>query len=148
MRPAPRRGLTSSADGQARAIGEGFADALAVGYLHDLGYAPADDEDPFAVGAYVSGNGSRGIRNYSMAASPLNYSDVQGYDGSGAGGPHDDGEIWAAVNYEIRQALVAKYPHGRPPTLDRARLRRASGRARNGDHGPGARRVPRRRGGR
>ena len=103
-------GLTSSADGQARAIGEGFADALAVGYLHDLGYAPADDEDPFTVGAYVSGNGLRGIRNYSMAASPLNYSDVRGYDGSGAGGPNDDGEIWAAVNYDIRQALVDKYP--------------------------------------
>ena len=103
-------GLTSTADGQARAVGEGFADALAVGYLHDLGYAPADDEGPFTIGAYVSGNGSRGIRNYSMAASPLNYSNVQGYDGSGGNGPHDDGEIWAAVNHDIRQALVAKYP--------------------------------------
>jgi extracellular elastinolytic metalloproteinase len=103
-------GLTSSPDGQARAIAEGFADAAAVAYLHDLGYAPADDEDPFTVGAYVSGNRARGIRNYSMAASPLNYSNVQGYDGSGANAPHDDGEIWAAVNYDIRQALVAKYP--------------------------------------
>jgi extracellular elastinolytic metalloproteinase len=103
-------GLTSSTDGQARAIGEGFADVAAVAYLHDLGYAPADDEDPFTIGAYVSGNGSRGVRNYSMAASPLNYSNVQGWDGSGRNAPHDDGEIWAAVNYEIRQALVAKYP--------------------------------------
>ena len=103
-------GLTSTADGQARAIGEGFADAAAAGYLHDLGYAPADDEDPFAIGAYVSGNRVRGVRNFSMAASPLNYSNVQGYDGSGRGAPHDDGEIWAAVTYELREALVAKYP--------------------------------------
>ena len=110
VRAGAAGGFTGSADGQARAIGEGLADVVAVGYLHDLGYAPADDEDPFAVGAYVSGNGSRGIRNYSMAASPLNYSDVQGYDGSGGNAPHDDGEIWAAVNYDIRQALVAKYP--------------------------------------
>ena len=136
-------GLTSTADGQARAIGEGFADALAVGYLHDLGYAPADDEDPFTVGAYVSGNGSRGIRNYSMAASPLNYSNVQGYDGSG-------GERTARRRRDLGGGQPrhpagpgGEVPRGRPPTLGPARIRRATGRAGHGDHGSGARRVPR-----
>ena len=106
----PATGLTSAADGQARAIGEGFSDLAAVEYLHEYGYAPADNEDPFTIGAYVTGNGQRGVRNYSMAQSPLNYSNVQGYDGSGGASPQDDGEIWAAVNHDIRQALLAKYP--------------------------------------
>ena len=103
-------GLTSTPDGQALAIGEGFADSAAVAYLHDHGYAPADDEDAFTIGAYITGNGARGVRSYSMAASPLNYSNVQGWDGKGAGSPADDGEIWAAVNHDIREALLAAHP--------------------------------------
>lgn len=106
----PTAGLTSGPDGQALAIGEGFADAAAVAYLHEHGYAPADDEDPFTVGAYITGNRARGVRNYSMAASPLNYSNVRGWDGSGGSSPADDGEIWAAVNHDIREALVAAHP--------------------------------------
>ena len=47
-----------------------------------------------------------------MNDSPLNYSDVQGYDGTGSGSPHDDGEIWSAANYDIRQALIAKHGAG------------------------------------
>ena len=103
-------GLSSSADGQALAIGEGFADSTAVAYLLDHGYAPADDEDPFSIGAYVSGDKAHGVRNYSMADSPLNYSNVQGWDGSGNSSPADDGEIWAAVNHDVRAALVAAHP--------------------------------------
>jgi hypothetical protein len=106
----PASGLTSSTDGQALAIGEGFADSAAVAYLHDHLYTPADDEDPFAIGAYVTGNRERGIRNYSMADSPLNYSNVDGWDGTGGDDPGDDGEIWAAVNHDIRDALVAAHP--------------------------------------
>ncbi len=103
-------GLSGTPDGQAHAVGEGFADAAAVAYLHDHGYAPADDEDPFTIGAYITGNGARGVRSYSMAASPLNYSNVQGWDGKGAGSPADDGEIWAAVNHDIREALLEAHP--------------------------------------
>jgi hypothetical protein len=40
----------------------------------------------------------------------LNYSNIRGYDGSGAGAAHDDGELWAAVNYDIRQTFLAKDP--------------------------------------
>jgi hypothetical protein len=112
MVAGPDDGLTSDADGQARAMGESFSDLTAVEYLMEHGYAPEDDENPFAVGAYVTGSKQKGIRNYGMNASPLNYSDVQGYDGSGTGSPHDDGEIWSAANFDIRQALVAKYGSG------------------------------------
>jgi hypothetical protein len=103
-------GLTSGADGQARAIGEGFADSAAVAYLLDHGYAPADDEDPFTIGAYVTGDKANGVRSYSMAHSPLNYSNVQGWDGSGRSSSADDGEIWAALNHDVRAALLAAHP--------------------------------------
>ena len=102
-------GLAGSSDSQALALGEGFGDLMAVEYLAEYGHAPADDEDPFTLGAYVAGRGDRGVRNYSMANSPLNYSNVQGWDGNGGNGPHDDGEIWSAVNHDIRQAMVARY---------------------------------------
>jgi len=112
MVAGPDNGLTSTGDGQARAMGESFSDFTAVEFLMEHGYVPSDDENPFTVGAYVTGSKQKGIRNYGMNKSPLNYSNVQGYDGSGMGSPHDDGEIWSAVNYDIRQALLAKYPAG------------------------------------
>ncbi len=139
----PATGLTSTADGQARAIGEGFSDLAAIEYLHEYGYAPADDEDPFTIGAYVTGNGQRGVRNYSMAQSPLNYSNVQGYDGSGGASPQDDGEIWAAVNHDIRQALLANTPRALPAPRRSAPMgasRRA--RARGTDGGCSSRSTP------
>ena len=105
-------GLTSGSDGQARAMGESWSDLTAVEFLAEHGYAPSDDENPFAVGAYVTGSKQKGIRNYGMNTSPLNYSNVQGYDGSGMGSPHDDGEIWSAVNFDIREAMIAKYGAG------------------------------------
>jgi uncharacterized repeat protein (TIGR01451 family) len=114
----PDAGLTSSADGQARAMGESYSDLTAVEYLLEYKYVPTADENPFAVGPYVTGNNQAGIRNYGMNNSPLNFSDVQGYDGSGVASPHDDGEIWSAVNYDIRQAMIAKY-NGRFPASNR-----------------------------
>ena len=112
MVAGPSTGLTSGDDGQALAMGESFSDLTAVEYLQEYGLAPADDENPFAVGPYVTGSKQKGIRNYGMNDSPLNYSNVRGYDGSGEASPHDDGEIWSAVNYDIRQAFVAKYGAG------------------------------------
>ncbi|MBA3618668.1 MAG: M36 family metallopeptidase [Acidothermales bacterium] len=110
----PDAGLTSGSDGQARAMGESYSDLTAVEYLMEYDYVPTGNENPFAVGPYVTGSNERGIRNYGMNVSPLNFSDVQGYDGSGVGSPHDDGEIWSAVNYQIRQAMIARYNGGFP----------------------------------
>ena len=64
---------------------------------------------PIAIGAYVSGNASRGLRNFPLASSPLNYSDLRGWDGSGAGSAEDDGEVWAAALLDVRAALVAAH---------------------------------------
>ena len=96
-------------------MGESFSDLTAVEFLHEYGLSPADDEDPFAVGAYVTGSNEKGIRNYNMSDSPLNYSNVQGYDGSGNGSPHDDGEIWSAVNFDIRAGADRQVRRRRPP---------------------------------
>ncbi|CAA9330014.1 MAG: hypothetical protein AVDCRST_MAG72-206 [uncultured Nocardioidaceae bacterium] len=123
----PDAGLTSGSDGQARAMGESYSDLTAVEYLNEYDYVPTGGENPFAVGPYVTGSDERGIRNYGMNASPLNFSDVQGYDGSGVGSPHDDGEIWSAVNYQIRQAMIAQYNGSFPAGSERLQKRCADG---------------------
>jgi hypothetical protein len=109
----------------AGAMGESYADLTAVEYLNEYGFAPVAGANPFAVGAYATGNRERAIRNFNMSwqrtgafpepgaapkVNPLNFSDM-GYD---LVGPqvHADGEIWSATNYDIRQALVAKYGAG------------------------------------
>jgi len=123
----PDAGLSSSLDGQARAMGESYSDFTAVEYLLEYGYVPTKDENPFAVGPYVTGNNQAGIRNYGMNNSPLNFSNVQGYDGSGVRSPHDDGEIWSAVNFDIRQAMIAKYNKRFPASNQRLQERCADG---------------------
>ncbi|MDP9445268.1 MAG: M36 family metallopeptidase [Actinomycetota bacterium] len=123
----PDAGLQSSSDGQARAMGESYSDLTAVEYLNEYNYVPTNGENPFAVGPYVTGNKQVGIRNYAMNNSPLNFSDVQGYDGSGVRSPHDDGEIWSAVNFDIRQAMIAKYNGSFPAGSNSLQKRCADG---------------------
>ncbi len=94
----------------AGAMGESSGDLLGVEYLNEYGFVPVSGENPFAVGAYVTGNKERAIRNYGMNASPLNFSNM-GYDITGPQ-VHADGEIWSATNFDIRSALVAKYGAG------------------------------------
>jgi len=122
---------------QARAMGESWSDLQAVEYLNEFNLLPTNNESRFAVGPYVTGNGNRGIRNYNMSDSPLNYSDI-GYDfvcNAPLVGPpledvcpdgrtqvHADGEIWSATNYAIRQAMVQKY-NGSNPASNNARQR-------------------------
>ncbi|WP_020388711.1 M36 family metallopeptidase [Kribbella catacumbae] len=106
----------------AGAMGESFGDFDAAEYLNEYGFVPVNGENPFAVGAYVTGNKERAIRNYGMnfprtgafpapglspRVNPLNFSDM-GHDIVGQQ-VHANGEIWSAVNFDIRQALVAKY---------------------------------------
>jgi extracellular elastinolytic metalloproteinase len=101
---------------QAGAMGESWSDLAAAEFLNSQALVPVADENPFAVGPYVTGDKVAGIRNYGMNASPLNYSDV-GYDlACNQGGTcpqrtqvHADGEIWSATNYDIRQALIEAY---------------------------------------
>jgi extracellular elastinolytic metalloproteinase len=95
---------------QAGAMGESWSDLTAMEILNEYGAVPVGSESPFAIGAYVTGDPVAGIRNYNMSDSPLNYSDVA-YDITG-GQVHADGEIWSATNFDIREALLARYPAG------------------------------------
>lgn len=136
----------------AGAMGESVSDQLAVEYLNENGFVPTSDENPFAVGAYVTGEKVRGIRNYAgnfpsfgefptpsvySQVNPLNLSDV-GYDLTGPQ-VHADGEIWTATNLDIRKALAAKYG-SQFPEGDRARQARCAGGVLPADECPGNRR--------
>jgi extracellular elastinolytic metalloproteinase len=116
----------------AGSMGEAFGDLVSIERLQESGFVPTDDENPFATGTYVTGNKLRGIRNYAPnfpstgafptpgvypQVDPLNFSDI-GYDVTGPE-VHADGEIWVAINYELRKALNAKYD-GRFPSTDGA----------------------------
>jgi uncharacterized repeat protein (TIGR01451 family) len=118
-------------------MGESFGDFSAAEYLNEYSFVPVSGENPFSVGSYVTGNHDRAIRNYGMnfprtgafptpgvslvkrggpLVNPLNFSD-HGYDITGAQ-VHADGEIWSATNFDIRQALVAKYNAAFPASDD------------------------------
>jgi hypothetical protein len=107
---------------QAGSMGEASGDLFSIEELNEFGLVPTGDENPYATGTYVTGNKLRGIRNYAPnfpytgafpeprqypQVDPLNFSDV-GYDVTGPE-VHADGEIWVAINYELRRALSAKY---------------------------------------
>lgn len=92
---------------QGQAMGESWSDLDALEYLHEQGFAGKMGEDPWSLGAYVTGNKHRGIRDYALDENPLNYSDI-GFDTTGPE-VHADGEIWNGVNFEVRSALVSKY---------------------------------------
>ena len=137
MVAGPDSGLTGH---QAGAMGESWSDQVAVEYLNEYGFVPTDGinpENPFSVGAYATGHRVRGIRNYGMNISPLNYSDI-GYD---LNGPqvHADGEIWSATGYDLRQAFIAKY-NGTYPASNMALQRKCADGLDTADHCPGNRR--------
>ncbi|MEJ7794222.1 MAG: M36 family metallopeptidase [Nocardioides sp.] len=105
---------------------ESWSDLVFAEYFRGNGISTGEGANPFALAPYVSGNEERGIRNYGMNDSPLNYSDLE-YDGNGTTSPHADGEIWSAVNYDISVALNDKYD-GQFPSNDPAlQLRCAKG---------------------
>ena len=135
MVAGPDSGLSST---QGRSMGESWADLTAIEYLNAYGYAGSTGEDPFAVGAYVTGDLDSGIRNYNMSNSPLNFSNL-GYDGSGTTSPHADGEIWSATNYDLRTRLGRDY-EARFPVGDRALQVRCANGELPADSCPGTRR--------
>jgi hypothetical protein len=87
---------------QSGSMGEGWGDWYALNYLHKNGL-----QDDSVLGAYVTGNTERGIRNWPYDKTEATFGDI-GYD---LGGPevHSDGEIWTATLWDVRRALVARY---------------------------------------
>jgi extracellular elastinolytic metalloproteinase len=103
---------------QAGAMGESWSDLDAQEYMHEYNWLQTGaGVNEWAVGVYATGNPTVGIRDYALNDNPLNYSDV-GFDLTGPE-VHADGEIWNAVNYDLRQALVEKYD-GQFPSSDHA----------------------------
>ncbi|MEO6413974.1 MAG: M36 family metallopeptidase [Pedococcus sp.] len=87
---------------QAGSMGEGWSDwyALNHGFKSGLLTKPI-------VGDYVTGNPTRGIRNWNYDQNPTTFGDI-GYDLTGPE-VHADGEIWTATLWDLRKALVARY---------------------------------------
>ena len=112
----------------AGAMGESSGDLLGMEYLNEYRFAPVAGENEHSVGAYVTGNPIRAIRNYDMSfpstgrfpeprttpdVNPLNLGDVA-YDIVGEQ-VHADGEIWSATNFDIRQLFLDRYPRSTLP---------------------------------
>jgi extracellular elastinolytic metalloproteinase len=130
----PDQGLITFQGGS---MGESWSDLAATEYLAENGYVPLDGENPFAVGVYVTGNKQVGIRDYPLDDNPLNFSDI-GFDLTGPE-VHADGELWNALNWDIRNALNAKYD-GLFPSSDKQLLRACADGALPADRCPGERR--------
>jgi extracellular elastinolytic metalloproteinase len=116
----PDEGITSEQGG---AMGESWGDLVASEYLLSHGYSTGSN--PWAVGPYATGNKSAGIRDYPINRNPLQYGDY-GFDSTGPE-VHADGEIWNAVQYDVRQALVRKYDARFPADNKALQLRCAAG---------------------
>ena len=94
---------------QAGAMNESNSDLVSMEYLFEYGFRPSG-QTPYVTGGYVTGDRERGIRNYDMSKSPLNYSDIA-YDIVGQQ-VHADGEIWSATQFDVRDAFVKRYGKG------------------------------------
>jgi hypothetical protein len=107
----------------AGAMGESSGDLLGMEYLNEYRFAPVAGENEHSVGAYVTGNPIRAIRNYDMSfpstgefprpgdyphVNPLNFGAVA-YDIVGEQ-VHADGEIWSATNFDIRDLFLDRHP--------------------------------------
>ncbi|MEV7011227.1 M36 family metallopeptidase [Streptosporangium sp. NPDC051022] len=90
-------------------LAESTSDLFAMEYLYEHGLRPSGDT-PYVIGGYLTGAAERGIRNYDMSKSPLNYSDI-GYD-MREPQTHEDGEIWAATQFDVREAFLKRYGKG------------------------------------
>jgi hypothetical protein len=108
----------------AGAMGESWSDFVAMEQQNEYGLLTGV-ADPWTVGAYVTGNPNRGIRNYNMSFPsagdfPQPARDVRvgtlnlgsmGYDLTGPQ-VHADSQIWSATNHDIRSLLLGRYPSG------------------------------------
>ncbi len=94
---------------QAGSMGEGWSDWYALNHGFKAGLLTKP-----IVGDYVTGNATRGIRNWNYDQNPTTFGDI-GYDLTGPE-VHADGEIWTATLWDLRKALVARY--GAPKGAD------------------------------
>ena len=96
--PAARRSAPSSRARWARAGATGTRSTTST---------PPGLQSKAVVGEYVTGNPTRGIRNWDYDDNPLDFGDI-GYDLTGPE-VHADGEIWTATLWDLRKAARGKY---------------------------------------
>ena len=125
----PDEGITSEQGG---AMGESWGDLVGAEYMFAHGYSTG--ANPWAVGPYATGNKQAGIRDYAINKNPLNYSNY-GFDSTGPE-VHADGEIWNAVQWQVRSALVKKWNAKYPYTDKQRQLDCSQGTRRQGPFRP------------
>ncbi len=89
---------------------ESWPDLMFAEYFRGFGISAGEGANPFALAPYVTGSPDKGIRNYAMNDSPLNYSNLD-YDGFGplSLSTHSNGEIWSATHFDIAQRFNEEY---------------------------------------
>jgi extracellular elastinolytic metalloproteinase len=117
------KGVGSRQGNAAGGMGEAFGDFDALEYLNAFHYAPVPGADPWSEGAYVTGNHYNAIRDFLASepmggelpqpgrnphTDPLNLGSF-GFDNVGPE-VHADGEIWVAVQYDLRDLFLGRYP--------------------------------------
>ena len=120
------KGVGARQGTHAGAMGEAFGDFDALEAVNELHIAPVPGSDRYTEGAYATGNGYNGIRDFLAGrpmggefpapghnpdTDPLNYGNY-GFDIVGTE-VHADGEIWVAVEIDLRDLFLQRYPsHG------------------------------------
>ena len=117
------KGVGARQGNAAGAMGEAFGDFDALEVMNALHIAPVPGSDRYTEGAYVTGNPYNGIRDFLAGrpmggqfpqpghnpdTDPLNYGDF-GFDLTGPE-VHADGEIWVAVQMDLRDLFLQRYP--------------------------------------
>jgi hypothetical protein len=117
------KGVGARQGNAAGAMGEAFGDFDALEFVNESHIAPVPGSDRYTEGAYVTGNGYNGIRDFLAGrpmggqfpapgqnpdTDPLNYGDF-GFDTVGPE-VHADGEIWIAVQIDLRDLFLSRYP--------------------------------------
>ena len=117
------KGVGARQGTHAGSMGEAFGDFDALEVMNALHVAPVPGSDKYTEGAYATGNGYNGIRDFLAGrpmggefpepgnnpdTDPLNYGDF-GFDIVGTE-VHADGEIWVAVEIDLRELFLLRYP--------------------------------------
>ncbi|HEX9824946.1 MAG TPA: M36 family metallopeptidase, partial [Actinomycetota bacterium] len=110
MIAGPSQGIGGSQGG---AMGESWSDQVGSEINLEYGYTPIGDENPFALGPYVTGNRVTGIRNYAIGNSPLTYGELE-YDAGATTSVHANGEIWGATGFSLRELYLQRYDEAFP----------------------------------
>src|SRR3954471_19833704 len=116
------KGVGARQGNAAGAMGEAFGDFDALEVTNAL-HVTVPGSDHYTEGAYATGNGYNGIRDFLAGrpmggefpepgnnpdTDPLNYGNF-GFDIAGVE-VHADGEIWVAVQMDLRDLYLARYP--------------------------------------